>query len=120
MSLRTSTALGAMVLYASVPSFAQCAAHRGHATHDHAGHQESAPKVTATNTLCPVMGKAVKPGRDKEVAVNGNTYRVCCDGCGPELAEHREKYLDKDGKPLNAPTPEKAEPEGEAPAPHQH
>ena len=123
MSLRASIALAAMFIYAPVPSFAQCSAHSGHgdhATHDHAGNQDSARKVTATNTLCPVMGEAVKPGRDKEVVVNGNTYLVCCDGCGPEMAEHKEAYLDKDGKPLNATETEKVGPKTDAPPTHQH
>ena len=48
------------------------------------------------------MGRPVKAVRDREVVVGGSTYLVCCDGCGPELAEHRGKYLDPDGRPLNA------------------
>ena len=66
------------------------------------------------------MGRAVKPGRDREVVVGGKTYLVCCDGCGPEMAEHKEKYLDKDGKPLNTPKKEEAKPETAPSSPHQH
>ncbi len=70
---------------------------------DHSTHEGDGPKIHATNTICPVMGKPVKPGRDREVVIRENYYLVCCDGCGPELAEHYDKYLDKEGRPLNDP-----------------
>lgn len=136
MSLLNPVLFLAAAFLVSTPAFAQCGGgHRGHSGHsghgghgsrpDHSGHQDSGPKVTATNTLCPVMGRSVKAGRDREVVVGGKTYLVCCDGCGPEMAEHREKYLDKDGKPLNAPkkAPEKkdeAKPEPSPSSQHQH
>lgn len=98
--------LPALALLA-LPAQAQCGpGHHGfQRPSGHAGHQESAPtkKVQATNTLCPVMGQPVQPGRDREVVVRGNHYLVCCDGCGPEMAEHYDKYLDPEGRPLNDP-----------------
>jgi hypothetical protein len=75
-----------------------------HSGHNSPGQAEpSRPKVRATNTLCPVMGDPVKPGRDREVVIQGGYYLVCCDGCGPKMAEQPDKYLDKDGRPRNAP-----------------
>lgn len=123
MSLLNSFVFFAAASFIATPVFAQCSGgHSGHGGHEsrqeHLGHQDHGPKVTATNTLCPVMGRSVKPGRDREVVVGGNTYLVCCDGCGPEMAEHKEKYLDKDGKPLN--TPKKDEAKSEAPPAGQH
>lgn len=133
MSLRILIPLATLVALSSSPAFGQCGpghgGHGGHGGHDsgnsHARHEEPAPKVTATNKVCPVMGRPVKAGRDMQVVVGGNTYLVCCPGCGPEMAEHKEKYLGKDGKPLNAPKeedPKKEEPKPEpAPqAPHKH
>jgi len=133
MSLLNSLIFLAATSLVATPASAQCGGghggHSGHGSHgsrqDHSGHQDTGPKVTATNTVCPVMGRPVKAGRDREVVVGGNTYLVCCDGCGPEMAEHREKYLDKDGKPLNAPkkAPEKkdeAKPEPSPSSQHQH
>ena len=100
---------------------------------DHSSHQDGPPKVNATNSVCPVMGREVKSGRDREVVIRGNYYLVCCDGCGPDMSEHYEKYLDKDGRPLNDPKRNsKADPKSDpkdagkpAPAPssqegHQH
>ena len=92
----------------AMPSPQSC----GHSSQSHGGHgghsgpaqsEPSRPKVRATNTICPVMGQPVVAGRDREVVVREGYYLVCCDGCGPELAEHKEKYLDKDGRPKNAP-----------------
>lgn len=123
-----------LLAFVASPASAQCGpGHSGHSSHHGSQSQEPAPKkVTATNTLCPVMGREVKPGRDREVVVRGKTYLVCCDGCGPEMAEHYDKYLDADGRPRNAPketAPDKKVPaEGEprpTPAappsePHKH
>lgn len=61
------------------------------------------PKVHAINSICPVMGQPVKPGRDREVVIRGNYYLVCCDGCGPDMADNPDKYLDKEGRPKNTP-----------------
>jgi hypothetical protein len=78
--------------------------HGGHAGHSGSSQSEpSRPKVRATNTICPVMGEPVQAGRDREVVVREGYYLVCCDGCGPELADHKDKYLDRDGRPRNAP-----------------
>lgn len=121
----------------ATPAQAQCGSSRGggHANHgsspDHRNHQESPTnKVQATNTVCPVMGRPVKPGRDREVVVRENYYLVCCDGCGPEMSENYDKYLDKEGRPLNTPSKDEKAPakKDEKPAPpappthegHQH
>lgn len=126
-----------LILAASAaPAQAQCGPSRGggHANHgssaDHRNHQESSTnKVHAINTICPAMEQPVKPGRDREVVIRGNYYLVCCDGCGPELAENYDKYFDKEGRPLNAPSKddgtstrkdEKPAPPAPAPAPPAH
>ena len=111
--MHVSTLLLPAVLALSVaPAYAQCGpshggGHSGHSDHspaqDHSAHQESGLKVKATNTICPVMGREVKPGRDREVVIRGNYYLVCCDGCGPDMSENHDKYLDEDGQPLNDP-----------------
>ncbi len=88
----------------ALPAQAQCGPSHHGSNQGHSGHQESAPeRVHATNTICPVMGQPVKPVRDREVVIRGTYYLVCCDGCGPEMSEHYNKYLDKDGRPLNDP-----------------
>lgn len=108
----------------TTPAQAQCGPSHGGQGGCGSGHghgsagEKPSKKVTATNTLCPVMGREVKPGRDREVVVGGRTYLVCCDGCGPELAEHKDKYLDKNGMPLNAPKGDKA-PEAAPPSSHE-
>jgi len=56
-----------------------------------------------TNTICPVMGNAVTPGKSPIVKVRGRQYYVCCAGCAPKLEKDPDKYLDKDGRPKNAP-----------------
>lgn len=134
--MNASSLILPLLLLAVVPAMAQCGpGHGGHSGHgdsgDHPGHiQETGSKVKATNTICPVMGQPVKPGRDREVVIRGNYYLVCCDGCGPEMSEHYDKYLDPDGRPLNDPkrkAPEDPKRDGEKPAPnpqghegHQH
>lgn len=67
------------------------------------------------------MSQPVKPGRDREVIIRGNYYLVCCDGCGPDLADNPDKYLDKEGRPKNAPKDEGSRArEPQAPAPSDH
>ncbi len=56
-----------------------------------------------TNTICPVMGNAVTPGKSNIVKVKGHQYYVCCPGCTPKLEKDPDKYLDQDGRPKNAP-----------------
>ena len=119
--------LPVLLTFATAPAYSQsCGGHANHGSHgasqDHSNHQDGAPKVKATNTVCPVMGRAVKPGRDREVVVRGNYYLVCCDGCGPEMSDHYDKYFDRDGKPLNDPQSkeEKAAPAPAAHEGHQH
>ena len=123
-----------LLAFLASPASAQCGSgHPGHGGHQ--GHTSRDPeprKVTATNTLCPVMGREVKPGRNREVVVRGKTYLVCCDGCGPAMAEDYDKYLDADGRPRNAPKgtapgkkePKEGEPRPAPPAPpaegHKH
>lgn len=101
--------LAAAALTMPIP---QSCGHSGQSHGGHGGHgghkgpaqpEPSRPKVRATNTVCPVMGQPVVPGRDREVVLPEGYYLVCCDGCGPELADHKDKYLDKDGRPKNAP-----------------
>ena len=102
--------LGIMFTAAALvmPSPQSCG-HAGQSRGGHGGHsgptpsEPSRPKVHATNAICPVMGEPVVAGRDREVIVREGYYLVCCDGCGPELAEHKDKYLEKDGRPKNAP-----------------
>ena len=55
----------------------------------------------ATNTLCPVLGSPVD-ATSPTVAVNGQSYRVCCKGCDTKLAATPLTYLQKDGTPKNA------------------
>lgn len=121
--MKTITILFPLLLLSAVPAFAQCGAGRG----GHSGHsQEAGPAVKATNTICPVMGQPVKPGRDREVVIRGKHYLVCCDGCGPEMSAHYDKYLDPEGRPLNDPgrKPSSEDPKREAekpvPAPQGH
>lgn len=92
----------------SAPQPQGCGHHRpppgrpgGHGGHGQA--EPDRPRTQATNTICPVMGRPLKPGRDREVVIRGNRYLVCCDGCGPEMAERPDKYLDQDGQPRNTP-----------------
>ncbi len=100
--------LPALLALGLTPAYAQCGGgHSGHGgngpVQDHSAHQESAPKARATNTICPVMGESVKPGRDREVVIRGKYYLVCCGGCGPAMADDYNKYLDQEGRPLNDP-----------------
>ena len=55
-----------------------------------------------TNTLCPVLGNPVTPGKSAIVKVRGHAYYVCCADCKAKLEAHPAKYLAKDGTPLNA------------------
>ncbi len=105
MITRLHSALGALLVLAAAPVFAQHAGHGGNLPSPSQSGDDGGGsyKVTATNKVCPVMGRPVKPIRDREVVNGGRTYLICCDGCGTEMYEHREKYLDPEGKPLNAP-----------------
>ena len=62
-----------------------------------------APKP-ATNTLCPVVGDKVTPGKSPKVVVRGQEYYLCCGGmgCDKKLLADPDKYLEKDGTPKNA------------------
>jgi hypothetical protein len=104
MIIRLHSFLTVLLVLSAAPAFAQHAGHSGHSSPPApVPSEDSGPKVTATNKVCPVMGRPVKPIRDREVVNSGTTYLICCDGCGAEMYEHRDKYLDQEGKPLNAP-----------------
>ncbi len=55
-----------------------------------------APKA-ATNTVCPVLGGKVTPGKSPKVVVRGQEYYLCCAGCDKQLLANPEAYLEKDG-----------------------
>ena len=55
-----------------------------------------------TNTICPVLGNAVTPGKSPIVTVKGRQYYICCAGCDKKLLADPAKYLEKDGTPKNA------------------
>jgi len=100
--------LPALLVLSVAPAFAQCG--RRHSNHGGPGsvqspsaHEGHAPKVRATNTICPVMGEPVDPSRDKEVVIRGKYYLVCCSGCGPAMSKDYDKYLDQEGRPRNDP-----------------
>lgn len=62
----------------------------------------AAPAVKpATNTLCPVLGEKVNT-KGARAVVRGQEYFLCCAGCKDKLEKNPDKYLDKDGTPLNA------------------
>lgn len=61
-----------------------------------------APKPGPTNTICPVLGYAVTPGKSPVVTVRGHQYYLCCSGCDAKLAKNPDQYLEKDGTPKNA------------------
>jgi YHS domain-containing protein len=60
-----------------------------------------APKP-ATNTHCPVLGEKINPKTGGRAVVRGQEYYLCCPGCKDKLEKNPDKYLDKDGVPLNA------------------
>ena len=51
----------------------------------------------ATNTVCPVMGGKVTPGKSPSVVVRGRSYLLCCNGCDAKLKANPDQYLEKDG-----------------------
>ncbi len=55
-----------------------------------------------TNTVCPVLGGKVTPGKSPKVAVRGQEYYLCCPGCDAKLLKDPDKYLEKNGTPKNA------------------
>ncbi len=63
----------------------------------------TSPTTSApTNTICPVLGNAVTPGKSPIVTVRGRQYYICCPGCDDKLVKNPDKYLEKDGTPKNA------------------
>ncbi len=61
-----------------------------------------AKPAPAKNTVCPVLGGKVTPGKSPKVAVRGQDYYLCCPGCDTKLLQDPDKYLGKDGTPKNA------------------
>lgn len=69
------------------------------------GHTAMAHRDTVsgpTNTICPVLGNPVTPGKSTIVKVRGREYYLCCPGCKAKLEAHPDQYLEKDGTPKNA------------------
>ena len=57
--------------------------------------------MPATNLKCPVLGNPTD-AKSETVTVKGQTYRVCCSGCPPQITANPDKYLNPDGTPKNA------------------
>jgi YHS domain-containing protein len=55
-----------------------------------------------TNTVCPVRGHSVTPGKSPVVTVRGRQYYLCCADCDRMLTKNPDQYLGKDGTPKNA------------------
>ncbi len=55
-----------------------------------------------TNTICPVLGNPVTPGKSAVVTVRGHAYYVWGSACKAKLEAHPGNYLLKDGTPRNA------------------
>lgn len=49
--------------------------------------------VNAGNTVCPVMGTKVEPGKALTVEYGGKLYNVCCPVCVKEFKKSPEKYV---------------------------
>ena len=47
--------------------------------------------VNVGNTVCPVMGTKVVPGKSLTVEYNGKLYNVCCPICVKEFKKNPEK-----------------------------
>ena len=54
----------------------------------------------ATNLICPVLGNPTD-AKSETVTVKGQTYRVCCSMCPPQITANPDKFLNKDGSPKN-------------------
>lgn len=72
-------------------------------------------KAAPTNTLCPVLGHAVTPGKSPTVTVRGRAYYLCCAGCDAKLLAKPDQYLNRDGSPKNA-----TRKDGSTPDAHRH
>jgi len=57
--------------------------------------------AAATNTICPVCGKAIEPGQGTKVTIRGHEYSVDEKGCGDALTADPDRYLEPDGTPKN-------------------
>lgn len=54
--------------------------------------KEGKSPVNAGNTVCPVLGTKVEPGKALTVEYNGKLYNVCCPMCVGEFKKNPEKY----------------------------
>ena len=56
---------------------------------------EEAKKVPVNvgNTVCPVMGTKVEPGKALTVEYGGKLYNVCCPICVKEFKKNPKKYV---------------------------
>jgi YHS domain-containing protein len=63
---------------------------------------DSPTKGAPTNTICPVRGHQVTPGKSPTVTVRGHQYYLCCSECDVLLIKNPDQYLEKDGTPKNA------------------
>ncbi|MBI3130298.1 MAG: TRASH domain-containing protein [Acidobacteria bacterium] len=63
---------------------------------------DSTAKAAPTNTICPVRGHSVTPGKSPIVTVRGRQYYLCCSECDGMLTKNPDQYLGKDGTPKNA------------------
>ena len=55
--------------------------------------KESRSPVNAGNTVCPVLGTKVEPGKALTVEYDGKLYNVCCPMCAGEFKKNPEKYV---------------------------
>lgn len=70
----------------------------------HTGMPQSHATAAPANTICPVTGNPVTPGKSAIVKVKGREYYVCCPDCISKLQSAPDQYLEKDGTPKNAGT----------------
>ena len=50
--------------------------------------------VNIGNTVCPVMGTKVEPGKSLTVEYDGKLYNVCCPVCVKTFNDDPKKYAD--------------------------
>lgn len=94
---------GALLFLAFSPAPAQCpSCGKAAETPNPPPAAQAKPPARATNTRCPVMGEAVSAKHNPSVRIGERYYMICCPTCAKELADHPERFLDKDGEPLNA------------------
>jgi YHS domain-containing protein len=57
-------------------------------------HDEKKAPVNAGNTVCPVMGTKVEPGKALTVEYGGKAYNVCCPICEKAFKKDPAKWAD--------------------------